>query len=109
MAVHQIEASAAMIESRNLIKRHGQHEVLKGISLKLTKGETAVIIGPSGGSRARSCACINGLETFRGGEILVDELRLAPDMPPRVHAETLTAIRQRVGMVFSNGFISSRI
>jgi ABC-type histidine transport system ATPase subunit len=43
-----------VIVVRDLVKRHGALEVLRGISLEIKKGEVAAVIGPSGGGRARS-------------------------------------------------------
>ena len=54
-----------MIEVRDLAKRYGAVEVLRGVSLAVARGEVAVIIGPSGGGKSTFLRCLNGLETFR--------------------------------------------
>ncbi len=89
-----------MIEVRNLVKNHGDLRVLDGVSLSVRRGEVATIIGPSGGGKSTLLRCINGLETFQGGEVQVDEVRLHPGAARREMADTLRALRRRVGMVF---------
>jgi ABC-type polar amino acid transport system ATPase subunit len=89
-----------MISVRDLKKRHGQNEVLKGISMDVGPGEVAVIIGPSGGGKSTFLRCVNGLERFQGGEVRVDDDALTPATHPRHDADLLQRIRRRVGMVF---------
>jgi ABC-type polar amino acid transport system ATPase subunit len=89
-----------MIHVRNLIKNHGNLRVLDGVSLSVQRGEVATIIGPSGGGKSTLLRCLNGLETFQEGEIQVDEVRFCPGFAHREMADTLRALRRRVGMVF---------
>ena len=60
-----------MLEVKNLRKRFGDNEVLKGISLSLKKGEVLSIIGSSGGGKTTLLRCLNFLETANSGEIIV--------------------------------------
>ena len=60
-----------MLEVKNLRKRFGDNEVLKGISLSLQKGEVLSIIGSSGGGKTTLLRCLNFLETANSGEIIV--------------------------------------
>jgi ABC-type polar amino acid transport system ATPase subunit len=89
-----------MIHVRNLVKSHGPLRVLDGVSLSVRRGEVATVIGPSGGGKSTLLRCINGLEMFEAGEIQVDEVRLASGAGRAETAETLRALRRRVGMVF---------
>jgi ABC-type polar amino acid transport system ATPase subunit len=89
-----------MIHIRNLIKNHGDLRVLDGVSLSVSRGEVATIIGPSGGGKSTLLRCINGLETFQGGEIQVDDVVFRPVADHREMADTLRMLRRRVGMVF---------
>ncbi len=89
-----------MIEVRELVKRHGAVEILRGISLSVAKGEVAVIIGPSGGGKSTFLRCLNGLEQFHGGSILVCDATLTAELEPQRRAQTLSRIRSHVGMVF---------
>ena len=61
-----------MIELRNVHKRFGHLEVLKGIDLHVQKGEKLVIIGPSGSGNSTLIRCMNGLEEVTAGEVLID-------------------------------------
>lgn len=93
-------ASSPMIDVRNLIKDHGDLRVLDGVSLSVRRGEVATVIGPSGGGKSTLLRCINGLETFEGGEVQVDEVRLQSGGDHRHTADTLRTLRRSVGMVF---------
>ncbi|KQL47239.1 hypothetical protein AN963_14320 [Brevibacillus choshinensis] len=58
-----------MVEIKNLYKSFGEIEVLKGVSLSVSKGEVVVIIGSSGSGKSTLLRCINRLEEFTGGSI----------------------------------------
>ncbi len=88
-----------MIEVRELVKSHGSLRVLDGVSLTVKRGEVAAVIGPSGGGKSTLLRCVNGLETFEGGEVQVDELRLEA-RPAEGREAVLRQLRRRVGMVF---------
>ena len=83
-----------MIEIADVRKRFGRHEVLKGVSLSVAKGEVVVILGPSGSGKSTLLRSINGLETIEGGSIAVDGVRVHDSR------ETLHRVRQLTGMVF---------
>ncbi len=92
-----------MIKVRNLHKYYGDHHLFKGISLDVKKGEVVVLIGPSGSGKSSLLRCINGLESFQGGEIDVDGIALHSINRPKPSNTDMEAIRQvrlRVGMVF---------
>ena len=61
-----------MLEIKNLRKSFGALEVLKGINLKVKKGEVLAIIGSSGGGKTTLLRCLNFLETANSGEIIVN-------------------------------------
>jgi ABC-type polar amino acid transport system ATPase subunit len=88
-----------MIEVRGLVKNHGSLRVLDGVALKVARGEVAAVIGPSGGGKSTLLRCINGLEAFQEGEVVVAEVRLEGGAGGR-HEGTLRQLRRRVGMVF---------
>ena len=92
-----------MIKVRNLHKYYGDHHLFKGISLDVKKGEVVVLIGPSGSGKSSLLRCINGLESFQGGEIDVDGIALHSISRPQPSSADMEAIRQvrlKVGMVF---------
>jgi len=92
----------SMIRVDGLVKRHGDLEVLKGLSLSVERGEVAAVIGPSGGGKSTFLRCLNGLERFHGGTVEIDGLNLCVDMPNSARADCLRQICRRVGMVFQS-------
>ena len=84
----------AIIEVRDLHKRFGDHEVLKGINTTVHRGEVIAIIGPSGCGKSTFLRSINLLEMPTSGQILVDGIDMTS---PHVD---INKMRQRVGMVF---------
>jgi ABC-type polar amino acid transport system ATPase subunit len=89
-----------MINVTKLQKRHGPNEILKGISMEITAGEVAAIIGPSGGGKSTFLRCINGLEPFQGGKIEIGDCVLTSETNPRTDAALLCKVRRKAGMVF---------
>jgi polar amino acid transport system ATP-binding protein len=83
-----------MIELKHVHKRFGHNEVLKGISVSVEKGEVVCIIGPSGSGKSTLLRCINGLESYESGDIIVEGIRVDRD------AASIVAIRSQVSMVF---------
>jgi polar amino acid transport system ATP-binding protein len=83
-----------MIELRDVHKRFGALEVLKGITAAVEKSEVVCIIGPSGSGKSTILRCINGLESYEAGDILVEGARVERDAP------SIVTIRTRVSMVF---------
>ncbi|AMO92856.1 ABC transporter family protein [Collimonas fungivorans] len=83
-----------MIEVRQIHKRFGQQEVLKGVSLQVAAGEVVCLIGPSGSGKSTVLRCINGLETYEAGEILIE------GEPVDSKSATIHQLRTHVGMVF---------
>lgn len=82
-----------IIKIDNVHKRFGDVEALKGVSLNIDKGEVVVIIGPSGSGKSTLLRCINRLEEFNEGSIVVDGI-------PLDTAENINVVRTEVGMVF---------
>jgi ABC-type polar amino acid transport system ATPase subunit len=87
-----------VIAVTDLRKTRGTVPVLDGVSLTVRKGEVAAVVGPSGGGTSTLLRCLNGLETFQGGSVSVDELTLSPDA--KTPKATLLALRRKAGMVF---------
>jgi polar amino acid transport system ATP-binding protein len=83
-----------MIELRNVHKSFGALEVLKGIAASVEKSEVVCIIGPSGSGKSTILRCINGLESYDAGDILVEGARVDSRAP------SIIAIRTQVSMVF---------
>jgi ABC-type polar amino acid transport system ATPase subunit len=95
-----MSTNGSMIETRELCKRHGSLEVLRGISLAVAEGEVAVIVGPSGGGKSTFLRCLNGLEPFHAGTVRVGEHSLPCGARDRRQEAHLQLVRRQVGMVF---------
>ena len=85
-----------MISIKKLDKSYGTFKVLKDCNTDIEKSSVVVICGPSGSGKSTLIKCINGLEPFDGGEIIVDGMNvgdLKSDLPK---------LRAKIGMVFQN-------
>jgi general L-amino acid transport system ATP-binding protein len=85
---------AVAIEIVGLHKWYGDFHVLRDINLDVARGERLVICGPSGGGKSTLIRCINRLEDWQRGRIVVDGIELTDD------ARQIVAVRRDVGMVF---------
>lgn len=94
--------SEPAIEAFDLMKSHGEIAILRGVSLQVSVGEVAAIIGASGCGKTTFLRCLNGLEAFQSGEIRVAGQTLSASDTIETREKTLQGIRRRVGMVFQN-------
>lgn len=85
-----------LLTIEHLVKRYGDSTILNDISLSVKRGEVIVVVGPSGCGKSTLLRCINALEPIQGGEI-----RLGGDKIV-YGSKNLTALRQRIGMVFQS-------
>ena len=83
-----------MIEIKNVSKRFGDFKVLSDINETVERGQTMVICGPSGSGKSTLLRCVNGLEPYQEGEIIVDGVSLSD---PKTN---LYKLRENIGMVF---------
>ena len=84
----------AMIQVKNLHKKFGDNEVLRGIDEHIDKGEVVVVIGPSGSGKSTFLRCLNLLEEPTEGDIIIDGEKINAD------GVDVNRIRQKMGMVF---------
>ena len=84
-----------MIHIENVHKHFGKVHALRGVSLDVQKGEVVVIIGPSGSGKSTLLRCINRLEHYDAGRIVVDGI-------PLDSAKNINTVRREVGMVFQS-------
>ncbi len=84
-----------IIHIEDIHKHFGQVHALRGVSLDVHKSEVVVIIGPSGSGKSTLLRCINRLEEYDAGRIVVDGIPLDP-------AQNINAVRREIGMVFQS-------
>jgi len=87
----------AVLEVKNLKKRFGDLDVLKGVSFSLEKGQVLALIGSSGGGKSTLLRCLNFLETPDEGEILVGGKQLLAGSEEEIRKNRL-----HFGLVFQN-------
>ncbi|HQK83249.1 MAG TPA: amino acid ABC transporter ATP-binding protein [Atribacter sp.] len=85
-----------IIEINKLNKWFGKHHVLKDINLEVCEGDVLVLCGPSGAGKSTLLRCINLLENFQEGEILVFDKSI------KENRANLRFIRKSTGMVFQH-------
>ena len=85
-----------MIEFKNVSKWYGDFQVLTDCTTRVNKGEVVVVCGPSGSGKSTLIKCVNALEPFQKGEIIVDGISVGN---PKTN---LPKLRARVGMVFQH-------
>jgi len=86
----------SIVSIAGLNKWFGDFHVLRDINLDVGKGERIVICGPSGSGKSTLIRCINALEEFQEGRIVVDDIELGPSLR---HVDD---VRREVGMVFQS-------
>jgi general L-amino acid transport system ATP-binding protein len=89
-------APASIVGINGLNKWYGDFHVLRDINLDVAKGERIVICGPSGSGKSTLIRCINALEEFQEGRIVVDGTELGPNL------KRIDEVRRDVGMVFQS-------
>ncbi len=83
-----------MIQIRQLSKWFGNFQALDNIDLTVSRRERIVICGPSGSGKSTLIRCINALEPYQKGELLVDGIPVSDNL------KNIDAVRSEVGMVF---------
>ena len=85
-----------MITMNKVSKHYGSFQVLADCTTQVHKGEVIVVCGPSGSGKSTLIKCVNGLEPFQSGEIVVNGVSVGD---PKTN---LSKLRSTVGMVFQN-------
>ena len=93
-----------MIEIQNLTKSFDKTDVLKGVSLNIEDGEIFGIIGQSGAGKSTLLRCINGLESYNSGSIVVDGTTV--DVKNK---QALRNLQKRMGMIFQGFNLLERL
>src|ERR1700740_488373 len=86
-----------MIEIRHVDKWYGSSfQALKDCTTLVAKGEVVVVCGPSGSGKSTLIKCVNALEPFQSGEIVIDGIKV------NSRKTDLPKLRAKVGMVFQH-------
>lgn len=85
-----------MIDINNVSKWYGSFQVLTDCTTKIDKGEVVVVCGPSGSGKSTLIKCVNALEPFQKGDIIVNGTSVGDSKT------NLPKLRARVGMVFQH-------
>jgi polar amino acid transport system ATP-binding protein len=101
-----VNSGGPLVKVRDLSKRFGANEVLRGVDLDVARGEVVSVIGASGSGKTTMLRCVNLLETYDSGSIEVDGLEVGysgegPARRRRGERE-LARIRADIGMVFQS-------
>jgi ABC-type polar amino acid transport system ATPase subunit len=83
-----------LIQIKNVSKWYGDFQVLDNITEEIKKGQTVVVCGPSGSGKSTLLRCINGLEPFQEGQVIVDGISVSDP------STNLYKLRTEIGMVF---------
>ncbi len=92
----KINTNDHIISFEDVHKWFGNFHVLKGINIKIDKGEVVVVFGPSGSGKSTFIRTINRLEEHQNGKITIDGIELTTDL------KNIDAVRREVGMVFQS-------
>ena len=85
-----------MIEFKNVSKWYGSFQVLKDCTTRIDTGEVVVVCGPSGSGKSTLIKCVNGLEPFQRGDIIVNGASVG------AKTTDLPRLRSKIGMVFQH-------
>jgi general L-amino acid transport system ATP-binding protein len=85
-----------IVKIAGLNKWYGEFHVLRNIDLSVGRGERIVICGPSGSGKSTAIRCINALEEFQEGQVVVDGIELGPNL------KRIDDVRREVGMVLQS-------
>ncbi|WSS90305.1 amino acid ABC transporter ATP-binding protein (plasmid) [Streptomyces sp. NBC_01176] len=85
-----------MVRIQGVDKYFGEHQVLHHVDLDVAAGEVVAVVGPSGSGKSTLCRCVNGLERFDRGSVLVD------GVPQPAEGRGLARFRADTGMVFQS-------
>ena len=95
-----------MLDAEEVHKRFGANEVLKGITLRVRRGEVMCLLGPSGSGKSTFLRCINHLEKINAGRLKVDgELVGYRERDGRLYElreREIIRSRSEIGMVFQH-------
>lgn len=93
-----------MILASNIIKNYGQTPVLRGVDLHIEKGRIYGLVGRSGAGKSTLLRCINGLETYDQGSLIVDGVEIKD-----LNTSDVREFRKNIGMIFQHFSLLNRL
>ena len=99
------ESAETILEVQGLKKRYGEREVVRGVDLRITRADVFALIGPNGCGKSTLLRCLNLLEPYQEGRVLLRGKTASVGRPPeyrptREDQRQAQRLRQKVGMVF---------
>ena len=94
-----------MLRASNIYKSFGETQVLRGVSMQVSRGEVVAIIGRSGSGKSTLLRCLNHLETIDCGSILIDNQAMVTTVDGRaqyVKDKALRGLCLKMGLVFQD-------
>lgn len=95
-----------MIEVSNVVKRYGANTVLNNATFQIQEGQLTTILGPSGCGKSTMLRCMNRLEKFDKGRLVIGGVEVLgtedKKLTPAEDKEVTRRLRERVGIVFQN-------
>jgi len=88
--------SEVILKVEDLHKSYGDNHVLRGVSMQMRRGETKVVIGPSGTGKSTLLRCINQLSVPDSGRVWLGDKEIT------CHRENINCIRAEIGFVFQS-------
>jgi len=92
------KGSESIVQIKNLSKWYGNFQVLYDINAEVNEGDCVVICGPSGSGKSTLLRCINGLEDFQEGDVIVEGISVKEVS----HNSKIYKLRAKIGMVFQH-------
>ena len=86
-----------MIQIENLYKTYGEVDVLNDVSIFIEKSDIYGLVGSSGAGKSTLLRCMNGLESYQMGKVLVDGVSIK-----ELSQKQLREFRKQIGMIFQN-------
>jgi ABC-type polar amino acid transport system ATPase subunit len=97
-----VNGKAVGLAVEGLRKTFGDHVILDGLSIAIKPGTTTALIGPSGGGKSTLLRCLNGLNDFDAGRVIVGSLALSPGPIAGANRAAAQRIRRLLGMIFQD-------
>lgn len=92
----------AIVEVKNVYKRFGSNEVLRGMDLVVEEGEVVVLMGPSGSGKSTLLRCMTFLEEPDQGTVTIDGITIEAGGSAHKHKNAIRQLRQNTGFVFQH-------